>query len=118
MKYDEVARELGISRGHLFRLLKLLRRNPKELREIELGLRHAWPRRRRQGDRLIGETQREERASLLLRCVICGSEGQAGLGKVFFLCREHVDAGKEFERAVIRYSGRLEREIRERGEKR
>jgi len=110
MSVTEVAEELGISRQHVHRLLKLLKRDPKELREIELGLRPAWRKKRKKPHVSHDVTHGGKNASLTLRCVICGSEGQVGLGRVFFLCREHIDAEREFERAVIRYAGRLRRE--------
>jgi len=89
---EQIAEELGCTRQHVYRLLKLVERDPEELREIELGLRPAWRKKRKKPHVSHDVTHGGKRASSGVRCPICGSFPEKGKGKWIYLCSEHEDA--------------------------
>ena len=94
-----IAEELGVTRQHVYRLLKLVERDPKELREIELGLRPAWGEASRKRQVSHHVTHEGKKASSGVRCPICGAFPKKGQGKWIYFCSEHRE---EYE-AVMSY---------------
>jgi len=95
----QIAEELGCTVQHVFRLLKLLNRDPKELEEIEHGLRPAWEKKRKKPRHSHNVNDGGKRASSGVRCPICGAFPKKKMGKWIYFCNEHQ---REYE-AVMNY---------------